>query len=65
LSIDADADGVSAGAEEEVLADGESPALVSSLPQATVAKSNETAEAARATRLMVWDMTILFWVRIS
>jgi hypothetical protein len=58
LSIDADADGVSAGAEVEVevLADGVEPA--SSLPpQAAVAKSNETAEAARATRLMVCDMT--------
>jgi hypothetical protein len=61
LSIDGDgdADGVSAGADEVVVVAGAEPASSLPPPQAAVAKSNETAEAARATRLMVLDMTIL------
>jgi hypothetical protein len=50
---------VGVGAEDEVVVDGLSLALVSLLPQAAVAKSRDRADAARATRLMVWDMTIL------
>jgi hypothetical protein len=53
LSTDGIADGVSTEVEVELVVDGLLLALLSSLPQATVAKSNETAEAARATRLMV------------
>ncbi|GAA0963539.1 hypothetical protein GCM10009554_83090 [Kribbella koreensis] len=60
MSTDGIADGVSdVDVEAELMVDGLLLDLSSSLPQATVAKSNETAEAARATRLMVWDMTIL------
>ncbi|GAA3559833.1 hypothetical protein GCM10022235_30150 [Kribbella ginsengisoli] len=60
MSTDGIADGVSdVDVEAELVVDGLLLDLSSSLPQATVAKSNETAEAARATRLMVWDMTIL------
>jgi hypothetical protein len=52
LFVDAIAEGVSAELDDDEVVDG-LLLLSSSLPQATVAKSNETAEAARATRLMV------------
>jgi hypothetical protein len=45
--------GVSAGAEDEVVVDGLLLDLSSLPPQAAIAKSNEIADAARATRLMV------------
>jgi hypothetical protein len=51
--------GVVAGFDEEVLVDGVPLEASSSLPQAAVTKSRERAEAARATRLVVWDMTIV------
>ncbi|GAA0941522.1 hypothetical protein GCM10009554_33220 [Kribbella koreensis] len=54
MSTDGIADGVSdVDVDAELVVDGLLLDLSSSLPQATVAKSNETAEAARATRLMV------------
>jgi hypothetical protein len=53
LSTDGVIAGVVGSDEDEEVADGLLLALSSLLPQATVAKSNEMAEAARATRLMV------------
>jgi hypothetical protein len=50
---------VGVGAEDEVVVDGLLLDLSSLPPQAAVAKSRDSAEAASATRLMVWDMTIL------
>jgi hypothetical protein len=56
--MDGEALGLSIGAEEELLVDGVEPAS-SSLPQAAVAKSMETAEAARTIRRAVrFDMTV-------
>jgi hypothetical protein len=55
--------GVSAGADDEVLVDGLLLEVSSLPPQAAVTKSRDRAEAARVTRLMVWDMTISFeWI---
>jgi hypothetical protein len=51
---------VSAGADEDVLVDGELLALLSSVPQAAVARTRARAVAARLAWTIFRDMTISF-----